>query len=71
MAKDRTRHARVRDSRQEPQADMVAREAMQVLYDVSYVAVVGIGDFCCAVTDSLLDLADLAKKMEEAKNGKR
>lgn len=68
MAKDRTRHARVRDSRQEPQADMVVREAMQVLYDVSYAAVVGIGDFCCAVTDGLLDLA---KKMEEAKNGKR
>ena len=71
MAKDRTRHARVMDSRREPQADMVAREAMQVIYDVSHAAVVGIGDFCCAVTDCLLDLADLAKKMEEAKNGKR
>lgn len=68
MAKDRTRNARVRDSRQESQADMVAREAMQVLCDVSHEAVVGIGNFCCAVTDCLLDLA---KKMEEAENGKR
>ena len=57
MTKDRTRHARIRELKQEPQADMVAQEAMQALYDVSCAAVVGIGDFCCAVTDCLLDLA--------------
>lgn len=68
MAKDRTRHARIREPKQESQADMVEREAMQVLYDVSYAAVVGIGDFCYAVTDCLLDLA---KKMEEAKHEER
>lgn len=68
MAKDMTRHARIREPKQESQADMVALGAMQVLYDVSYAAVVGIGDFCCAVTGCLLYLA---KKMEEAKNGKR
>ena len=67
MAKDRTRHARIREPKQESQVDIVAQGAMQALYDVSYAAVVGIGDFCYAVTDCLLDLA---KKMEDAKNGK-
>ena len=47
---------------------MAAQGAMQVLYDVSYAAVVGIGDFCYAVTDCLLDLA---KKMEEVRNVER
>ena len=51
---------------------MVAREAMQallqVLYDVSYAAVVGIGDFCYSVTDCLLDFA---KRMEETRNEER
>ena len=37
----------------------------QVLYDVSYAAVVGIDGFCCAVTNCLLDLA---KKVEEAEH---
>ena len=68
MAKDRNRHARIREPKQESLFDMAAREAMQVLYDVSYAAVVGTGDFCYAVTDCLLDLA---KKMEEVRNGKR
>lgn len=68
MAKDRTRHARIREPKQEPLFDRAAREMGQVLYDVSYAAVVGIGDFCYAVTDCLLDLA---KKMEEVRNGER
>jgi len=68
MAKDRTRHARIREPKQEPLFDMAAQGATQVLYDVSYAAVVGIGDFCYAVTDCLLDLA---KKMEEVRNDER
>lgn len=57
MAKDRTRHARIREPRQEPLFDKAAREMGRVLYDVSYAAVVGIDGFCCAVTNCLLDLA--------------
>lgn len=68
MAKDRTRHARIREPKQEPLFDMAAQGAMQVLFDVSSAAVVGIGDFFCAVTDCLLDFA---KKMEEVRNDKR
>ena len=68
MAKDRTRHARIRESKQESLFDKAAREMGQVLYDVSYAAVVGIGGFCFAVTDCLLDLA---KKMEEVRNDER
>ena len=68
MAKDRTRHARIREPKQESLFDTAAREMGQVLYDVSYAAVVGIGGFCYAVTDCLLDLA---KKMEEVRNGER
>ena len=36
MAKDRTRHARIREPKQESQADMVEREAMQVLSWFAY-----------------------------------
>lgn len=57
MAKDRNRNAWIREPKQESQADMVARGAMQVLYDVSYAAVVGIGGFCYAVTDGEAVLA--------------
>lgn len=68
VAKDRNRHARIREPKQESLLDVAAQGAMQAIYDVSCAAVVGIGDFCYAVTDCLLDLA---KKMEEAKNGIR
>ena len=68
MTKDRTRHARIREPKQESLFDMAAQGATQVLYDVSYAAVVGVGGFCYAVTDCLLDLA---KKMEEVRNGER
>lgn len=68
MAKDRTRHARIREPKHESQADMVARKAMQELFDVSYAAVVGIGNFCYVVTDCLLDFA---KRMEETRNEER
>lgn len=36
MAKDRTRHARIRESKQETQFDMAAQGAMQVLSWFAY-----------------------------------
>lgn len=38
MAKDRTRRARIREPKQESQADIVAREAMQALAGFAYAA---------------------------------
>ena len=68
MAKDGTGHARIREPKQESQADIVARGAMQALCDVSYAAAVGIGDFCHAVADCLMDFA---RRMEETRNEER
>ena len=51
MAKDRTRHARIRGPKQEPLFDRAARETVQVL-----------SGFACAMMMPAIVLVDLADK---------
>ena len=67
MARDRTRQARIREPKQESQADMVARETKQVLAGFAYAMMMP------AIV--LVDLADktvgYVNRLLEAQNGER
>ena len=67
MAKDRNRHARVRDSRQEPQDDMVTLEIGKAFAAISEdvaMAIAGFADFADTVMGCV-------ERLLEAQNGER
>ncbi|MDD6706735.1 MAG: hypothetical protein PUE29_10350 [Olsenella sp.] len=67
MAKDRTRHARIREPKQESQADMITLEIGQAFARISEdvaMAIAGFSDFAAETMDYVMRLL-------EAQNGER
>lgn len=67
MAKDRNRHARNREPKQEPQADMVTLEIGQAFSEISEavaMAIAGFPDFADTVIG-------FVKRLLESQNGER
>ena len=67
MAKDRNRHARIREPKQESQADMVALEIGQAFARISKDVVMAIAGFA----DFAAEMMDYVKRLLEARNGER
>lgn len=67
MAKDRTRHARIREPKQETQADMVARKAMQALAEFAYAAMMP----AKLLVDTVEIAVDCVNRILEAEHGER
>ncbi len=67
MAKDRTRRARIREPKQESQADIVAREAMQALAGFAYAAMMP----AMLLVDTVEIAVDCVNRILEGEHGKR
>lgn len=71
MAKDRTRHARIREPKQEPQADMITLEIGQAFVRFSEDVAMTIAGFDDAVQLFADETMDFVKRLLEAQNGER
>lgn len=67
MAKDRTRHARIREPKQESQADMVTLEIGKAFARISEDVVMAIAGFA----DFAAETMDCVKRLLEAQHGGR
>lgn len=67
MAKDRTRHARIREPKQESQADVVTLEIGQAFARIFKDVVMAIAGF----DDFVAETMDCVKRLLEAQNGER
>lgn len=65
MAKDRTRRARIREPKQESQADIVAQEAMQALAGFAYAAMMP----AMLLVDTVEIAVDCVNRILEAEHG--
>lgn len=71
MAKDRTRHARIREPKQEPQADMITLEIGQAFVRFSEDVAMAIAGFDNAVQLFADETMDFVKRLMEAQNVER
>lgn len=67
MAKDRTRHARIREPKQESQADMITLEMGQAFARISEEVVMAIAGFA----DFAAETMDCVRRLLEAQNVER
>lgn len=71
MAKDRTRHARIREPKQESQADIVTLEIGQAFVRFSEDVAMAIAGFDNAVQLFADETMDFVKRLMEAQNVER
>lgn len=67
MAKDRTRHARIREPKQESQADIVMRNIIQTSERISEDVAISLAGF----TDWATETMDCVRRLLEAQNVER